>query len=232
MCYHNINVITCYTKKYSKQTSAMVSGSCMEPLRQMLTTGLSQWNDIFCLAHWWPKVLSALTIPSTRSAWLSGLVTNNLESVDHTKRHPSLLTLGHHYRCELVVHWVSRIKEDPSQLDRKSCHHSMSSWASQDMWMWWWRCLVVMLRSRRQHKKMWPAAITLQANENFPMRESSRCFVHFLRCMKDYSSSKIDDLCLSDILAVMALVSITTPKKFIWVQGGNNFSAYIGRGRA
>ena len=44
----------------------MVPGSHVEPLRQISTTALlSQWNNIFCLAHWWPHVLKKLTMANS-----------------------------------------------------------------------------------------------------------------------------------------------------------------------
>ena len=56
---------------------------------------------------------------------------------------------------------------------------------------------------------MRPAGMTLQANESLPMRESNSLFTHFLCCINDSTSSRIKDLRLSEILAVMVLVSIT-----------------------
>ena len=126
-------------QKYSKRTSAIVSGSRVEPLCQISATALlSQWNNIFCLAHWCPQVLTALTIgeqflPQNRFDYL-GWRPMSLDPPTRPKGTPAFWPWGISIEIHFV-HWVSRIKEDPGQPGRKSCHHSMSSWALRDMGM-------------------------------------------------------------------------------------------------
>ena len=128
----------------------------------------------------------------------------------------------------LIVQWVLRIRDNLDQVGRKSCHHMMSSWASWDMQMWWWKHSTIILKSIRRCKKMQPAGTTLQANESLPTRESNWCFVHFFQVLNDCSSSNINDLHSSDMLAVIFSVSITIPKNVILVVGGTTFSSFTG----
>ena len=51
VCDYDVDVVMCCLK-YSMSTNAIVSGSHVEPFRQMsTTTALSQWNRIICLVQ-------------------------------------------------------------------------------------------------------------------------------------------------------------------------------------
>ena len=88
--------------------------------------------------------------------------------------------------------------------------------------------MTVVLRSINLCKNMRPSGTTLHANDNFPMRESNWRLVHWSSCMVVIISWDSADLRSSDILAVMAIVSITMPRNVILVVGRISFSVLMG----
>ena len=109
-CYY-INIIASSTKI---QQANQCHGSwvmCRALTPDIHYCFISQWNNIFCLAHWWPHVLTELTMANSsfhKIDWTTvlGPVTSWLEATAKTKRHPIPLILRHQCR-DSFLSWVS-----------------------------------------------------------------------------------------------------------------------------
>ena len=130
----------CTAHKYSMRTDVIVSGSHIEPLRQMSISAVwSQWNNIFCLVHRWPldRQWHRTLFKQTENQ------TNGIAAIGHSRRHApqSSLPEASVYSCKslLGVQWVSStvcIKNIPDHLGRNSSHKARSRWASCVIGIW------------------------------------------------------------------------------------------------
>ena len=79
------------------------------------------------------------------------------------------------------------------------------------------------MRSINQCRKMQPAGTTLQTNDSLPIMDNNSRLVHFFNVQKEWIAVNNDDLHLDEILAFMATVSSTIPRKVRQVVGPQPF---------
>ena len=132
--------------------------------------------------------------------------------------------------CILVlgVQWFSRIKVFPDHCGRKSSHQRMSKRASVVSLMWWWSCLIVVLKSINLLRNIHPAGRILHANKSLPIRDNSSRFIHFLRACINNRSCNNDCFLSEVILASIDIVLRCMPRNVSDVSGPSILDGLMG----
>ena len=202
----------------------VVSGTFMPDVQDWVIVTVEQYF------HKWPQELTALTM--TKSSFHSmrrydcagdQLAWSHLPF--QKAPHPSQPKASvYRFIVKLFVHWDSRIRDVPDQLGKKSSHYTRCNLAS----MRWWRWVSVVLRSISLCRNMWPAGITCMQRIIFHWARAADVWYIFpLAFMTNCISWANAYLQSSDVLADIAIVSITMPKNVILVVGRISFSVLI-----
>ena len=185
------------------QTSAITSGHLVVPFFHISTTALlSQWTITFFRGHWLPQVFTAEAMANNSFQTMSLFTWSGdqwawIQCPDQYAPQPREpdASVNSDIAGE-ADQFVSRMYEVPFQVGRNASHQSKSRHASVQSRRWWCIRETVQLRSIRRRRNILPAGTTLQANDSFPTKESSWCFVHLFLFLRDCSKKRMSCLLL------------------------------------